>query len=252
MKRIILLVLTICLIACSNNNTTGQIDSKVKKTSRFSHVKLKYDGVKINPKAIEIFRRAQTIVDSHHCAREVEPDSLRLAISLCHEALTLDPNYKYAFMSLAIYQSSLREYKEALETLDQAGRRFDDEPQIPTVKGFIYDTEGDSVQALREYQRAKKLYDSILHRGKDVFAYVNMAFVVGLIEGNNEYMRILNEGVISGNFTYKERESIRQMIDFGPINRYEIAKETVWQYKCKSYGKKNQRKIFIEGNTRVH
>ena len=78
-----------------------------------------------------------------------------------------------------------------------------------------------------------------------------MAFFVGLIEGNSEYIRILREGSISGNFTYQEREGLRQMIDFGLINRYEIAKETVWQYKCKAYGKKNQRKIFIRGNTIV-
>ncbi len=239
-------------MACSNNKATAQTDPKVKKTSTISHVKLKYDGVKINPKAIEVFRRAQAIVERgqmYTCG--AEPDSVRLAISLCHKALKLDSNYKYAFMFLAIYQSSLREYKEALKTLDQAAKRFDDEPQIPAFKGFIYDIQGDGLQASIEYQEAKKLYDSILHRGKDVSAYINMAFFVGLIEGNSEYIRILREGSISGNFTYQEREGLRQMIDFGPINRYEIAKETVWQYKCKSYGKKNQRKIFIRGNTIV-
>ena len=254
MKRIVLLIFAICLIACSNNKATGQTDSKVKNTSKTSHVKLKYDGIKINPKAIEIFRRAQAIVDSgqKYYTRGVEPDSVRLAISLCHKALTLDPNYKFAFIFMAICQSSLREYKDALETLEQAGRRFDDEPQIPTFKGFIYDVQGDSVQASMEYQKAVKLDDSILHRGKDVYAYIDRAFAVGLVEGNSEYMRILNEGVMSGNFTYKERESLRRTIDCGPMDRYEIAKKTVCGSICVNLdGKKNQRKIFIRGNTIV-
>ena len=247
MKRIILLIFSACLMACSNNKVNGQTDSKVKKTSATSHVKLKYDGVKIDPKAIGLFRRAQAIVDSgqmYTCG--AEPDSVRLAISLCQKALKLDSNYKFAFMFLAIYQSSLREYKEALETLDQAGKRFDDEPQIPAFKGFIYDIQGDSVQASMAYQKAKKLDESILHRGKDLYAYIDMAFFVGLIEGESEYMRILREGSISGNFTYKEKESLRRMIDFGPIDRYQIARKSVSSNICVNLDrKKNQRKIII-------
>ncbi len=80
-----------------------------------------------------------------------------------------------------------------------------------------------------------------------------MAFFAGLIKGNSEYMRILNEGSISGDFTYQERESLRRMINCGPIDRYQIARKSVSSNICVNLDrKKNQRKIFIEGNTRVH
>jgi tetratricopeptide (TPR) repeat protein len=210
-----LLMLDFGFTACGAKNSSrvevSELDSNLVR-----HVKIKEDSARnpkyrINPKALELNKKA---VDLYMKSMGTNKDSLRKVIALHEEALRIDSNFSEAYKNLVDYRVQLKDFKGALSIIDKAERRFSDDPSFPTMKGKIYDGQGNTRQANIEYKHAIKLYDQILKRGVDVMAYSNRAYLLSIVNKDNSAEKLLRKACSSNIYTVAEKNILKNFLFF--------------------------------------
>jgi len=133
MTKIILIFLSIGFCSCGQKKTTHAIEPS---------------AIKLNDSALQI---AKSMDDSNH----------EKAILLLDKATKIDSNFYLAYWNKYVFQSELKQYEKAEQTLKNLIRIKPEDPQTYFVTGMFYENTKDTISSEKYFQHAEILYINI-------------------------------------------------------------------------------------------
>lgn len=85
-----------------------------------------------------------------------------------------------------------RDYNHAKQLTDSILLYYPDDPQSYLVLGWMADMQGDSIAAVKYYQKSVHIYDSLISIRKDLSYEINRAFVIQLMCDTTTYYSTLD------------------------------------------------------------
>ena len=85
-----------------------------------------------------------------------------------------------------------RDYYHAKQLTDSILMFYSDDPQSYLVLGWLADMQGDSIAAVKYYQKSVHIYDSLISIRKDLSYEINRAFVIQLMSDTTAYYSTLD------------------------------------------------------------
>jgi len=143
MKRVFIFLTVVCLFSCKQ---------KAAQTSPI-HSTYKPEAVKLNDSAVKV---ATTVTQTPR------PQVLTTAIGLLNQATSIDTSYYTAYWNKRAYQIEARQYTDAFATGKQMLKLSPDNADDYTCQGMISEMALDSVGAVKYFNQAISLYNSIL------------------------------------------------------------------------------------------
>jgi tetratricopeptide (TPR) repeat protein len=105
-----------------------------------------------SPKII-VSPQAKQLTDSAINKAMYEQD-YKQALLLLNKAIKIDSNYFLAYQNKLTFETSLKEYKDALQTTMQLIRLQPDAPDYYVTAGVLHSVEGNSFAATEYWQKA--------------------------------------------------------------------------------------------------
>ncbi len=142
MKRLLIVLFITGLFACGQR-VNGQ------STLAEQH--------QINKEAVRLAKQAADTVMKSFGANRVQ--TLTVAINLLKKAITIDSSYFPAYRSKMMYETELKQYKNAVLTGKQMIKLRPMSPELYGNVGFICEKEGDATSSRQYFERSLVLYD---------------------------------------------------------------------------------------------
>lgn len=177
MKKIIILVIGLCSLQCTGKNkqaVTDKLHTSIQIEDSTAILK--------NNKAVDIYLKSRGNIDS-----------LKKAISLLDEALSINPNYSIAYANKAQYLSILGENDQVMIVIDEALKNLPNDPYLYFIKGVFSEKENLRREAKKSFEEAILNYDKLISSNPEDFnLLVNRAFVKLFTENSQSAVKALN------------------------------------------------------------
>jgi tetratricopeptide (TPR) repeat protein len=151
MKKIILFVSMLIVIACSQNKRDNQY-SAASQTNR--------------EKAISLNNKAMEIVKQESLDKRVDTSDLEIAVALLDSAIIFDSTNYVSYTNKASILCGLRRVNEAINIMKRITNLRPSYAEGMDFLGMIYESEGRIAEANNEYKRALQIYQDRHNRGR--------------------------------------------------------------------------------------
>ncbi len=198
-------------------NGTKQVNPEQEIKSRWQilpiDIELRADK-QMSQEVTELLKQFSSIVDAPEYAKNGVPeDTLRnKAMPLVEKMIAVSPKENYPRILLFACHVALKEYDKAMEITDNIGDSEDKRASL-LYRGYLYDEMGQTAKADEMYRKSKACYDKLLRDSFDIHAFLTVASIIGMTEGEENMRTYLAECPQPDKVSAEHKASIRRHVD---------------------------------------